>query len=503
MTAEAEPLRRRSLDAAPASAVARATTAAGAPRAAGRRAGSAGPERVDERVLDRARGPVLDVGCGPGRHVHALARRGVLGARRRRLPGRGRAGARPRRRDGARRRRSSIALPGTGSWSSALLLDGNIGIGGSPDALLRRLAGLLAPGGAVLVELDPPGVGVARERVRLEDGARASEWFAWARVGADAVAGPARRGGSARAGALARRRALLRGAAGAMRAPPGPDARRASGAARCAGRGSRRRSARCCCRSCSSSGRPGFLSQRRLPARTSDATPCSRRAACSRSRFGWPASPSWLYAVNQGIHVTVGIITVPLLLAKLWSVTRGCSRGRRCATPRTRSSACAPGARRRRDLRVRHRASSTSSSTTRGTSTSSWRTTTAGWSSSRRSCCTSRSSCRSMLRAYRERGVLAPLRVDLERTRAEPHEPGGSRRRRRRRRRISRRGLFGLVAGAAAGTLRGDGRAVDRRSAARAGAPRAARHRAAALPDQQDRRRRPDHAGDGRARATG
>jgi hypothetical protein len=29
------------------------------------------------------------------------------------------------------------------------------------------------------------------ERVRLEDGARASDWFAWARVGADAVAGPA------------------------------------------------------------------------------------------------------------------------------------------------------------------------------------------------------------------------------------------------------------------------------------------------------------------------
>src|SRR5207237_8080187 len=33
---------------------------------------------VDERVLERAVGPVLDVGCGPGRHVHALAGRGVL-----------------------------------------------------------------------------------------------------------------------------------------------------------------------------------------------------------------------------------------------------------------------------------------------------------------------------------------------------------------------------------------------------------------------------------------
>ncbi|MBO0768127.1 MAG: molybdopterin-dependent oxidoreductase [Solirubrobacterales bacterium] len=36
--------------------------------------------------------------------------------------------------------------------------------------------------------------------------------------------------------------------------------------------------------------------------------------------FTWPASPSWLYALNQGLHVTVGIVAVPLLLAKLWSV---------------------------------------------------------------------------------------------------------------------------------------------------------------------------------------
>lgn len=36
--------------------------------------------------------------------------------------------------------------------------------------------------------------------------------------------------------------------------------------------------------------------------------------------FSWPSSPSWLYALNQGLHVTVGIVAIPVLLAKLWSV---------------------------------------------------------------------------------------------------------------------------------------------------------------------------------------
>jgi DMSO/TMAO reductase YedYZ molybdopterin-dependent catalytic subunit len=35
--------------------------------------------------------------------------------------------------------------------------------------------------------------------------------------------------------------------------------------------------------------------------------------------FSWPASPSWLYALNQGLHVTVGIALVPVVLVKLWS----------------------------------------------------------------------------------------------------------------------------------------------------------------------------------------
>ena len=36
--------------------------------------------------------------------------------------------------------------------------------------------------------------------------------------------------------------------------------------------------------------------------------------------FDWPTSPSWLYALTQGLHVNVGLVTIPLLLAKLWSV---------------------------------------------------------------------------------------------------------------------------------------------------------------------------------------
>lgn len=38
------------------------------------------------------------------------------------------------------------------------------------------------------------------------------------------------------------------------------------------------------------------------------------------SLFPWPTSPYWLYRVTQGVHVTLGVVLVPVLLAKLWSV---------------------------------------------------------------------------------------------------------------------------------------------------------------------------------------
>lgn len=34
----------------------------------------------------------------------------------------------------------------------------------------------------------------------------------------------------------------------------------------------------------------------------------------------FPTSPAWIYQLSQGIHVTTGLASIPLLLAKLWSV---------------------------------------------------------------------------------------------------------------------------------------------------------------------------------------
>ncbi|MFD7406222.1 molybdopterin-dependent oxidoreductase [Streptomyces sp. NPDC059866] len=36
--------------------------------------------------------------------------------------------------------------------------------------------------------------------------------------------------------------------------------------------------------------------------------------------FSWPTDPYWLYRLTQGVHVTLGLTLIPVLLAKLWSV---------------------------------------------------------------------------------------------------------------------------------------------------------------------------------------
>jgi SAM-dependent methyltransferase len=141
---------------------------------------------ADHRALARAKPPVLDVGCGPGRHVGALARRGVLALGVDAAP----AAARHARSRGAPVLLGSIFdhVPGAGRWGSALLLDGNIGIGGRPDVLLARLKALVAGDGLVICELGAPQTETRRELVRLEhlDGSH-SDWFAWARVSVSAI----------------------------------------------------------------------------------------------------------------------------------------------------------------------------------------------------------------------------------------------------------------------------------------------------------------------------
>ncbi|WP_246281597.1 class I SAM-dependent methyltransferase [Fodinicola acaciae] len=120
---------------------------------------------ADRWLLDRCTGPTLDLGCGPGRLVTALAERG--------LPALGvdisaDAVERTLFRGGTALRRDALGrLPAEGRWSHVLLADGNIGIGGDPAQLLRRAKVLLRPKGTVLLELDPIG-GLWRGAGRLE-----------------------------------------------------------------------------------------------------------------------------------------------------------------------------------------------------------------------------------------------------------------------------------------------------------------------------------------------
>lgn len=145
----------------------------------------ADPDLADLSVLGRCRGAVLDIGCGPGRLVAALAARGhrALG-----IDVSPEAVAHTERLGGLALCRSVFEpLPGEGRWDTALLIDGNIGIGGDPAALLRRMGELTGPDAVVIAECLAVDVDDSCE-VRLDDGRGGlGSPFPWARVGAPAL----------------------------------------------------------------------------------------------------------------------------------------------------------------------------------------------------------------------------------------------------------------------------------------------------------------------------
>ena len=141
----------------------------------------------DSGLLGRCGGPTLDIGCGPGRLVNALNRRGC--------PALGvdvsAAAVRIARSRGATVLRRDVfgQLPGHGRWRHLLLADGNIGIGGDPVALLRRCRQLLGPDGRLHAEVAAEGTSSwAGEASIRASHSSAAATFRWAEVAREDLA---------------------------------------------------------------------------------------------------------------------------------------------------------------------------------------------------------------------------------------------------------------------------------------------------------------------------
>lgn len=143
-------------------------------------------EEFDRTIVGLCDGPTIDLGCGPGRLVAGLFKRGipVLGVDKSATAiGLARSSGAP-----VLHGDMFDALPGAGWWRTALLADGNIGLGGDPRRVLHRVVELLRPGGTCIVEFDATVTGVRTGLVRLESSDTVGPWFPWASVGVDCAA---------------------------------------------------------------------------------------------------------------------------------------------------------------------------------------------------------------------------------------------------------------------------------------------------------------------------
>ncbi len=144
-------------------------------------------DAADHELLSRCLHATVDVGCGPGRMSRALLGRGVLALGIDVVP---EAVELTRSRGAMAVHRDVFAtLPGEGRWSTALLADGNIGIGGDPLRLLRRLGNILASRGRIVADVSAPGGHIGVHRLRLEVAGRRTRPFPWATVPADRLEG--------------------------------------------------------------------------------------------------------------------------------------------------------------------------------------------------------------------------------------------------------------------------------------------------------------------------
>jgi SAM-dependent methyltransferase len=143
---------------------------------------SSDADEVDRSLLGYVRGPVLDIGCGPGRMVRAAGELGLVALGLDVSP----EVVALARRGGMAAALGSVfdRVPAEGVWRTALLIDGNVGIGGDVAALLARCREILAPAGTLVVELHPDDDRDHSYSATLtdDDGSRSAA-FPWAEVG--------------------------------------------------------------------------------------------------------------------------------------------------------------------------------------------------------------------------------------------------------------------------------------------------------------------------------